>query len=872
MNENIYTTQNYSQTEVPNEEPVSKTSNVQSKAVAWLGVTGSTLLMLSATIFVWSGWNDFPNAAKFGVIAMIAAMCFGTGQFLSKSLPVMGSIFTHLAIFLTPIVLLSGNMEAILPWRQFLLLEGIFCVVWFYGISLFYKSPILLPASIASTALIALGLSSLEETVFGSVPAALYMIPVIIGLALTPKLSKPSNYLLAVVGFSPILTLIQPIVNTGKGTLAGFGFVNETHWGYSLATALGLLVTTVLAARTQKAMWVLSLIPATVVPYLLMSFTSVSITLGDMYIIIPVILLVFQSVLLFAKNDSFFTERLDNVSKGFNISILILESYVSIVFAMTFFAHALGSTANDVSFITSDQTVGLLLFVCVGIVAYISDRNIGHELNLAVLSFFACFTVLELTEFLSRSEFETRMTIALLVCVATCIAFRKHFLGAVLFPLSLISMFVGVSSDSTNATRIIVGVAFIISIIYGIYVSEKNDRTLQSVAAGISAFWLLIYGFEAIGVLANAFAGDIGIYQVGFIFLVGLSLARVFDLALALDESTTKIELNRLKIRPSITLTIVAYLTTFAAGFFIDPLAGAIFAGVVVAIALAGSIYRGDSLAMVLTAPTFVAGIYAAGEYFSLDASTTSLVLIGASGVWILLSTYMKYNELGCWVNAGVCATLGTLFAIDNGESFGQAMFILGLIIVSIGIIRSVVALIPVGATVSTIGLWIALSAEGIDSLTLYVAPICVGLIALGMFNRNVFPSRYTTHETKEQTNVSSWVAYAFPLVLFFGATFMDSLIVGEDYYTLIGAGTAVIAIAIGAWRKIIAPLVLGTVFLGIFIIRQIFDVANVVPVWAWIGFGALVLIAVAVTLEKSQLSPSQARRKLSAVVSDHFE
>ena len=88
MNENLHTTQNPYQSEVEsqsiNDNGSEKISNVQSKAVAWLGVTGSTLLMLSATIFVWSGWNDFPNAAKFGVIAMIAAIphadCFAVRE------------------------------------------------------------------------------------------------------------------------------------------------------------------------------------------------------------------------------------------------------------------------------------------------------------------------------------------------------------------------------------------------------------------------------------------------------------------------------------------------------------------------------------------------------------------------------------------------------------------------------------------------------------------------------------------------------------------------------------------------------------------------------------------------------------------------
>lgn len=102
----------------------------------------------------------------------------------------------------------------------------------------------------------------------------------------------------------------------------------------------------------------------------------------------------------------------------------------------------------------------------------------------------------------------------------------------------------------------------------------------------------------------------------------------------------------------------------------------------------------------------------------------------------------MKYTTDGCYVNAGICALIGVVGSLDQGDSLGQALFILGLIICAIGVIRSVSYLIPIGAVMSTLGLWILLAYQNVESLTLYVAPVCVGIIVLGIYNRNVFSNQ----------------------------------------------------------------------------------------------------------------------------------
>lgn len=847
---------------------VAPAQNVQSKAVAWLGVTGSTLLMVSATIFVWSGWNNFPDATKCGIIALITALCFGTGKFLSKTLPIMGSIFTHLAIFLTPIVLLSANMMDILPWRNFLVLEGFFCVAWFAGIAQVYKSRILIPASLLSTTLIALGLSSLEGTVFGKVPASLYMIPVVIGLAASKKFSRSSLFVLVAVGFSPIVTLIQPTMHTGRVVVGNFGFTSTVHWGYSLAVAAGLLIATIVASRVQKSIAVLTLIPITVLPYLIVSLTSAHLTSADLYIIAPLLLLLVQAFLFLAKSDEFFSHYVEGFTKAFNVFVLIIEGYVAAAVTTAYTIFLVNNYSNNDAFLGRQQSIGLLLIVCVAFVSYLDERNAIQEAMISFFGFFSVGILAELTNVIDHSHRETRMILAAIVVGLASMAFRKNMLSSIIVPLTGVAIYVSTSQYSLTSELIVMAVTYVALMLYGMYQLKKTNEPLQWIAASALAMWLIAFGTVALSQILPDALENKGLYEIAFIFLVGLGLTEVVEL-LTIGKSyifTSDSEVGYL--RAARILMVTAYASTWFLGDCSNKLYASIFAGIVVAFGVVGAWRRRESLTMILTAPTFIVGLYAMANYFSIENKTLSLILIGSAGVWVFISTYMKYATLGCYVHGAVAATYGVALSLNSSDSTGQALFLVGLIIIAIGVIRSVHPLIPIGAVVSTLGLWIALAAQEVNELTLYVAPVCVGLIALGMYNRNVFP----THNNTTKKRTSSWEAYGFALVLFLSASFIDSINTGSHIHSLIGGGVAVAAIAIGAWRKLIAPLVVGTAFLILFLVREIFNVASAVPLFAWIGLGAFILIAVAVTLEKSQLTPTQARKRVSAVVADHFE
>ncbi len=848
-------------------ETQTNNQNPQSKAVAWLGVTGSTLLILSATIFVWSQWQTFDNALKFGIIALITAVCFGMGQWLAKSLPVMGSIFTHLSIFMTPIVLLSINMEGFFEWRPFLIFEGIFSVVLFYVASKFIKSPIFLSAAILSTVMIALGLASLEATPLGSVPAAIYMLPVVIALSLIPKLTKASIATLIIVGFSPAIAIFQPYMEVGKEVVAGFGLGRDVDWYYSIIVALGLLVATVLNARTQKSLRILSLIPAVVLPYALLSLLDENFGVNDFYLVIPVILLIIQALLFFLKDDDFFKNNMRVINNGFNATVLIVQGYVALIISLRYMEFLLDNYDNSVAFFELRPAIGLLLMICVGIGVRLNGKNTIQDFFLGFLGMFGVGAFLDLTQLIDTSQREVRMLIAATVVSLACIVLKKNYLVAVLSPLTLIATYVSLSENTYNIVRFIAFIGFFVALVYGLYVIRRTREDIFWLASCATAIVLLAFTFGSLEYFFPANIDNFDLIRISFIFLIGLVVTEIFEL-LGVGTGYLFTTNSGIKfLRPARVLMILSYVSTWFIGFSNEYIPAVIFAFTVALTGVFGTWRRQESLPMMLVAPTLIAGVYSFGHAFNLESSVAPIFVVIAS-LSLLGATYNGYATTGFIVNSSLFGIFGFFESFNDLSSLGQSLFIFGLILIAIGIARNRAILIPFGVASSIMGLWITLIVEEVTLLLAYAAPISIGLIALGMYSRKIFPGQ--DRSTGKVPN--SWSAYALPIVLFQVAVLSDSFQSGESIYSLIGGVVAVAAIAIGAWRKLAAPMVLGTLFLVVFILREIFRVASAVPIWAWIGAGAITLIITAVVLEKSQISASTAKNKLKVVVSDDFQ
>jgi hypothetical protein len=163
-----------------------------------------------------------------------------------------------------------------------------------------------------------------------------------------------------------------------------------------------------------------------------------------------------------------------------------------------------------------------------------------------------------------------------------------------------------------------------------------------------------------------------------------------------------------------------------------------------------------------------------------------------------------------------------------------------------------------VGGAVFITGLMGHLAMAGVVASEAYVAPVAVQLLVAGW----LAPRRHA----------SSWVAYAPSVALLGGAAFAERLNGGAGWHALVAGAVGVVAVAVGGWRRLSGPMVVGTGLLVALAVRESLSALAGVPTWGWLALGGSVLLGAAVMLERSDASPLETGRRVVEVLADRFD
>ena len=99
---------------------------------------------------------------------------------------------------------------------------------------------------------------------------------------------------------------------------------------------------------------------------------------------------------------------------------------------------------------------------------------------------------------------------------------------------------------------------------------------------------------------------------------------------------------------------------------------------------------------------------------------------------------------------------------------------------------------------------------------------------------------------------VGSWLAYG-PGLAFAGTWLLASqLEVGADWATLGGLAVGMTALGIGGWRRLGAPLVVGTIMVAGTVLISAGPRLATTPTWTWIAVGGVGLLVIAALIERS--------------------
>jgi hypothetical protein len=123
----------------------------------------------------------------------------------------------------------------------------------------------------------------------------------------------------------------------------------------------------------------------------------------------------------------------------------------------------------------------------------------------------------------------------------------------------------------------------------------------------------------------------------------------------------------------------------------------------------------------------------------------------------------------------------------------------------------------------------------------------------------------------RREERVSSWVAYGPAIALLGAAALLERIQQGSPWHALVAGGVGVLAVFAGGWRRLAAPLLLGTALVVATAGYESLDITRGVPTWAWLALGGASLLAAGVVMERREVGPIETGRRLVDVIHERF-
>jgi hypothetical protein len=246
-----------------------------------------------------------------------------------------------------------------------------------------------------------------------------------------------------------------------------------------------------------------------------------------------------------------------------------------------------------------------------------------------------------------------------------------------------------------------------------------------------------------------------------------------------------------------------------------------------------------------------------------LDLANGGLALCVGATVWLGLAATARGTMWRDPLAFGAAATVlvGLIGAATTAETFGPALLVTGALALGLGLTLDEPVVSYVGGAVATLGIWVTLGAHHVLVSEAYVAPVALELLIVGEIARRTSSRR-----------PSSWVAYGPAIALLAGSALAERIAGGTAWHSVIAGAIGVAAVVVGGSRRALAPLLLGTAALIAVVLREVLDSGAGVPTWSWLAAGGAALLASAVAMERADVSPVEAGRRVVDVLAANFD
>ena len=406
-----------------------------------------------------------------------------------------------------------------------------------------------------------------------------------------------------------------------------------------------------------------------------------------------------------------------------------------------------------------------------------------------------------------------------------------------------------VASDSTG-TLVAVGVAGTL-VLAEAAVRRSNAPSADEQAADVAEQWAWL--LSAVALVPGAIAMGVFIGQTGEV-VAGL-------IGGAVTATAAAIVLDRGRVTGTLplgTLARIGSVAVLAGAAELSASQLAVVALAVSALSILDALRLRDphvALGASLAVPVAI-GALARTVELSIPASGVALSISAAVLVG-LGSLVDRRWSLPILAAAAVACAAGLGLAAHDASAFADAVMITSGIGLAVSVERGRLDGVLLASLAMTAGMWLRLADAEVTASEPYLVPVALLLIGAGLRARS--------------TGASSWIAYGPVVTIFGGAALAERMSGGPGWHAVVAGTVGVLAVAAGGYRKLAAPLFLGTGLLVVLVGYETLAITADLPTWTWLAAGGTALLGAGVAMERKDLGPIETGKRLVDVVEDNF-
>jgi hypothetical protein len=772
------------------------------------------LLLAAATVFVATSWDHIPDAAKLGALVAVTGASVLVGDRLRRSLPATGNALFHLGALLVPIDVVALGLRTDMSWQQLLLVDSLIASALLALCAWRVHSSVLAAAASAGVIAFAGGVGAMTDA-----PAPFVLACIALVACTVRKLEKHAFVWAAAAALAPIALLSLDHAVTGHGVADELG-VLRVWWPWSVATVALATIVIARAARRREEPALVVLALAGIVAHGVAVWRGTQVPHLVDVLTAPCAFLLIELAVLASARDPFWSRPARIVGE-------LAEAFAAvpslIAIPLAFFYAAGGRRASELAIAASIAAVAW-------IVADVRRANrsalfLGAASVVALLAIAAAY-----------GSAWTLVLAALLLSLAT-LALRDGRAWQIAYLTAGYAVLAAMIDE-----RIALAGALGAAGAYALAALRAPDDARDQRIAGIA----LAFCALGIGELVGARAVTPMLATMSWI--AGCwALALVSDV---IDRRTSEL------VRAA-AFGVLPFLIATSADV---ALASAL---VLTGLAAVDALRRRDrQLAFAAVISAVVAEV-AFAAVAGLDVANGGLALCVGATAWLGLAATTRDTMWRDPLAFGAAATVivGLAGAMTTAETFGPALLVAGALALGLGLTLDESVVAYLGGAIATLGIWVTLGAHHVLVSEAYVAPVALELLIAGEIAR-----RTSIHRP------SSWVAYGPAIALLAGSALAERIGGGTAWHSVIAGAVGVAAVVVGGSRRALAPLLLGTATLIAVVLREVLDTGAGVPTWLWLATGGAALLASAVAMERSDVSPVEAGRRVVDVLAANFD